>query len=121
MRRLYAFAVAFFVFTGTCLPQDHNVRIFLTGSDPALGNSSNVSAAEIGRSLDKHCPEVVLTIDQGKADYLLQARDTGAGPARKPYKFTLFGHSGDRVFSTETSRIDSTVKDVCVYVQKHRP
>jgi hypothetical protein len=120
MRKFSAFAVAFFVFAGTCQPQDQKVRIFLTGTDQTLGNSSNVSAAEIGKSLNKHCPEVVLTIEQEKAEYLLQARDTGAGPARKPYKFTLFGHSGDRVFSTETSRVDSAVKDVCIYVQKHK-
>jgi len=121
MRKLSVFAVVFFVFAATCQPQDHKVRIFLTGTDQTLGNRSNVSAAEVGKSLDKHCPEVVLTIEQGKAEYLLEARDTGAGPARKPYKFTLFGHSADRVFSTETSRVDSAVKDVCVYVQKHKP
>lgn len=120
MTRLSAFAIVFFVSAGTCHPQDHKVRIFLTGTDQSLVYGSNVSAAEIGKSLDKHCPEVVLTIEQSKADYLLQARDTGAGAARKPYKFTLFGHSGDRVFSTGTSRLDSAVKDVCVYLQKHQ-
>ena len=85
----------------TCHAQERKVRIFLTGTDQTLGSNSNVSAAEIGRSLDKHCPEVVLTIEQSKAQYLLQARNTEAGAARKPYKFTLFGDDGDRVFSTE--------------------
>ncbi len=60
-------------------------------------------------------------MEQERAEYLLEARNTGAGAARKPYKFTLFGPNGDRFFSTETSRLDSAVKDVCAYIQKHKP
>jgi hypothetical protein len=118
MRIIPTLAVAFFVFAGTCQSQEHKTRIFLTGTDQTLANSSNVSAAEIGKALDKHCPGVVLTIEQQRADYLLEAKDTGAGSMRKPYKFTLFDHTSDRVFSTETSRLDSAVKDVCIFVQK---
>jgi hypothetical protein len=121
MRKLTTFAVVFFLFAGTCQPQDHKIRIFLTGTDQTLGNRSNVSGAEIGNSLDKHCLEVVLTIEQQRADYLLEAKNTGAGAGRKPYKFTLFDHTSDRVFSTEISRLDSAVKDVCAYIQKHKP
>jgi hypothetical protein len=82
MRKLTTFAVVFFLFAGTCQPQDRKIRIFLTGTDQTLGNRSNVSVAEIGKSLDKHCPEVVLTIEQQKADYLLEAKNTGAGAGR---------------------------------------
>jgi hypothetical protein len=120
MRKVSALAVTFFVCAGTCQPQDHKTRVFLTGTDQTLGNTSNVSAAEVGKALDKHCPQVVLTIEQQKADYLLQATNTGAGVARKPYKFTLFDATSDRVFSTETSRLESAVKDVCAYIRKHK-
>ena len=91
--------------------QDHKLRVSLTPS-------SNVAAAPIGKSLDKHCPEVVVTVDQQRANYLLEAIDTGAGKARKPYKFTLFSPDGDRTFSTETAGLDSAVKDVCTYIRK---
>jgi len=111
MRKLPALAIVLFVSAGTCNPQDHKIRIFLTG---------NVSSAEVGRALDKHCPEVVLTIEQQRADYSLQAKNTGAGVARKPYKFTLFDATTDRVFSTETSRLDSAVKDVCAFVRNRK-
>jgi len=80
--------------------QEHKLRIFITAS-------SNVAAAPVGKSLDKHCPEVVVSVDQQKANYLLEAIDTGAGKARKPYKFTLFSPDGDRAFSTETALLDS--------------
>ncbi len=91
--------------------QNHKVRISIAGN-------SNVSAAGLGKSLDSHCAEVSLTLDAQKADYLLEAIYTGAGPARKPYKFTLFSHDGDRIFSTETARLDNAVKDVCAFIRK---
>jgi hypothetical protein len=118
--KLAAFTVAFLLFVGPCRPQVQKLRIFITGTDQASGNRSNVSAAEIGKSLDKHCPELIITIEQQKADYLMEAINTGAGAGRKPYKFTVFQPNGDRLFSTETSRLDSAVKDVCGYIQKHK-
>lgn len=109
--KLSALAVAFLALAATCRSQDHKTRIILTAE-------SSVSAAEVGKSLDKHCPDVVLTIEQPKSDFMLEAVNKGGG--RKPYKFTLFDHTSDRVFSTETTRLDNAVKDVCDYVQKRR-
>jgi hypothetical protein len=108
--KLSALAIAFLSLAATCRSQDHKTRIILTAE-------SSVTTAEVGKSLDKHCPDVVLTIEQPKADFMLEAANKGG---RKPYKFTLFDHTGDRVFSTETTRLDNAVKDVCAYVQKRR-
>jgi len=113
MRWVLVVAALIFAHGAACWAQDAKTRISLT-------ENSNVTSAEIGKSLDSHCPEVVLTADPRKADYTLEAINTGAGPARNPYKFTLFDHNGDRVYSTETSRKDSAVKDVCTYLAKHR-
>jgi hypothetical protein len=113
MRRLIPAALLLLVSTGMCGAQVHTSKIALT-------TSSNVSTAEVGKSLDSHCPDVIVTADLGKAEYLLEAINTGAGPARKPYKFTLFNHDADRIFSTETARIDSAVKDVCGFIEKHK-
>jgi hypothetical protein len=108
--KLSAVAIAFLALAPTCRSQDDKTRIVLTAE-------SSVSTAEVGKSLDKHCPDVVLTIEQSKADFMLEAANTSG---RKPYKFTLFDHSSDRVFSTETTLLDNAVKDVCAYVQKRR-
>lgn len=113
MRLLFAVALLPFVFAGTCRAQDNHVRISVT-------EKSNVSKAEIGKALNSHCRDVVITVEPEKADYLLEAIDTGAGPARKPYKFSLFNRGGDYVFSTETARVDNSVKDVCAFVEKHK-
>ena len=84
----------------------------------SLTPRSNVSTSEVGKDLDKHCPSVVLVMDAEKADYLLEAWDTGAGAGRKPYKFTVFNRGGDRIFSTETRGLAGAVKDVCAFVSK---
>jgi len=83
----------------------------------SLTPRSNVSTAGVGKELDRYCPIVIITDDAPKADYQLEAWDTGAGPGRKPYKFTLF-RNGDRVFSTETRGLASAVKDVCGFIKK---
>jgi len=92
--------------------QSNRTRISLTPR-------SNVSSSEVGKQLDHHCPNVVITNDSQKAAYNLEAWDTGAGAGRKPYKFTLF-KDGDRVFSTETRGVAGAVKDVCSYIEKRR-
>ena len=85
-----------------------------------MRENSNVSKAEIGKALNSRCPDVAITVDPEKADYLLEAINTGAGPARKPYKFSLFNRAGDYVFSTETAHVDNSVKDVCRFIEKHK-
>jgi hypothetical protein len=52
VRKLSLLAITLFVCAGTRQPQDHKIRIFLTGTDQTLGNGSNVSAAEVGKALD---------------------------------------------------------------------
>ena len=61
------------------------VQAQLTGSKLrlCLTASSNLAAAPIGKSLDKHCPKVVITVDTQKANYLLEAVNTHAGKGRE--------------------------------------
>lgn len=113
MRNRCTLTLLLLSFAGVCLAQKSETRISIT-------DRSNVSSAEVGKALDSHCADVIVTTDPARADYLLEAIYTGAGPARKPYKLTLFNHDTDRVFSTETARIDSGVKDVCAFIRKRR-
>jgi hypothetical protein len=116
MKRIAAIVLVGLALVGSALSQD-KIRVTLT-------LRSNVSTSEIGKGLDKRCPNVilsnaiVLSDDTSKARYALEAWNTGDGPGRKPYKFTLFSN-GDRMFSTETRGISGAVKDVCDYIQKH--
>jgi len=90
--------------------QEHKTRVSLTAS-------SNVASAAIQREFDSRCAEVVITVDQSKASYFLEAINTGAGKARAPYKFSLFDSAGDHTFGTETASLGSAVKDVCKFIQ----
>ena len=113
VKTLSTATLVLFILAGTCKAQDKKIRISVRGK-------SNVSNAEIGKALDSHCPNVSITVDPEKADYLLEAVYTGAGPARKPYKFSVFNRDGDFVFSTQTARVDNSVKDVCAFIEKHK-
>lgn len=58
-----------------CMGQTSRTRVSLTPR-------SNVSTSEVGKELDHHCPNVVITDDLQKAAYNLEAWDTGAGAGR---------------------------------------
>jgi hypothetical protein len=71
----------------TFLGQEHKIRVSLTAS-------SNVVSAAIQKEFDSRCPEVVITVDPSKANYSLEAINTGSGKLRNPYKFSLFDPTG---------------------------
>lgn len=110
MNQRIALAVVLFMGLSTITTaQSKQTRISLT-------SRSNVSTSEVGKELDQYCHTVIITDDVQKADYQLEAWNTGAGAGRKPYKFTLF-QNGDRVFSTETRGLEGAVKDVCGFIK----
>jgi hypothetical protein len=113
MRKFYIlkYALLLLLMTAPAAAQSRQTRIILTPR-------SNVSTAEVGKELDHHCPVVVITEDAQKANYQLEAWDSGGGPGSKPYKFTLFNNNGDRVFSTETRGLAGAVKNVCGFIKK---
>jgi len=82
------------------------LRIFLS---PA----SNIPSADVLKNLSDKCPNVSLTVDPKKSDFMVEARWVGR------YEFTVFKHGGDAVYSTQTSFLHNAVKDVCHYVNSH--
>jgi hypothetical protein len=92
----------------------------------ALSQSSTVPAAFFVENFPKlGCPNVFMTIDATKADYVLEAQNThfektGRGDKNKFEKsqYTLFGKDGTAVFSTQTSTDKNSVKNVCKYLTK---
>jgi hypothetical protein len=76
-----------------------------------MSPNSTVPSADIVKNLLEKCPNVTITLDSTKSDFMLEA---GGWPGN--YKFTLFKHGGDAVFSTETHLLSNAVKDVCKYV-----
>jgi hypothetical protein len=108
MKRISAGVAMLFLFfwasAGTARAQHGPVRIY-------LAPSSMVYQADIVRHLGNKCPNVTLTLDSKKSDYMLDARGWSGH-----YKFTLFRHGGDAVFSTQTQMMSNSVKDVCRFI-----
>jgi hypothetical protein len=78
-----------------------------------LSPRSTVPPGEVLRHLGSHCPNVGLTQDSKRSDFMLEAWGWSGN-----YRFTVFAHGGDAVYSTSTMRLGNAVKDVCTFVNR---
>ncbi|MFZ0737894.1 MAG: hypothetical protein WA002_07090 [Candidatus Acidiferrales bacterium] len=72
---------------------------------------STVPNADLLKNLDNKCSNVGITLDPKKSDFMLQAFGWSGN-----YRFTVFRHGGQAVFSTKTVMLSNAVKDVCRYI-----
>jgi hypothetical protein len=93
---------------GTAKAQTKPLKLFLS---PA----STVASADIVKNLGNKCSNVSITLDSKKSDFMLEAWGWSGH-----YKFTVFKHGGDAVFSTSTVMLSNAVKDVCHYVSSQK-
>ena len=80
-----------------------------------LSPASIVPTADLLKNLREKCPNVSITLDSKKSDYMLEA-----GGWSGQYKFTVFKHGGDAVFGTSTLLLSNAVKDVCHFVNAQK-
>ena len=85
------------------------LSVFVSGTDYGGGRT----ASETGGHLIKVCPELTITLDREKADYILVRDYTGAGPGRKPQKVTVFNRNHELIFAGADRSIAGAVKDAC--------
>lgn len=68
-----------------------------------LSPKSNISTAQIAEGFAKYCPNVVLTQNDAKADYILEAAETVSaddGTTYNRWHFTLMNKDGDVLMTT---------------------
>lgn len=108
MKRIAAAAgmlfMLFWASAGTAQAQRGPVKLYMS-------KRSMVPAGEIVRHLQNRCPNVSITMDDKKSDYMLDA----VGWSGR-YRFTLYRRGGDVVFSTTTQMLTNSVKDVCRFI-----
>lgn len=113
---------------------DGRVRVFVTdseswemrGSGSAGGNSNGWGAsssfsggarpqtAEIIKTLNQRCPEITVTDNLGKADFVIVLdHEGGKGLIRHRNKIAVFNRDGDDIFSDSTRELGNAVKDAC--------
>jgi hypothetical protein len=101
---LLASILFFFAGAGIASADPRPVKLFLS---PA----STISSADLMKHIVEKCPNVAMTLDSKKSDFMLEA-----GGWSGNYKFTVYQHGGVAVYSTTTRMLSNAVKDVCKYV-----
>jgi len=118
MRKLIVAVLALVCGTGL-LAQQAAKRVFLSPK-------STISTAEIAEGLGKYCPNVVLTQNEAKADYVLEAAETisaDEGTTQRHWHFTLFNPDGDVLLTTHpeyhlSHKFKHHFEAVCKFINK---
>jgi hypothetical protein len=76
-----------------------------------MSPNSTVPRSEIIKKINEKCPNVGVTLDSVKSNFMLEAWGWSGR-----YRFTVFKHGGDAVFSTSTAMLSNAVKDVCKFL-----
>ena len=76
--------------------------------------------AEIIKTFGEPCPEVTVTRNADRADYVLTlGHEGGKGLVRKDNKWALFNKGGDATGSGSTRSLGNSVKDACSCIAKN--
>ncbi len=89
-----------------------------------LSPKSNLDTASISEGFAKYCPNVVITENESKADYLLEASSKTTytdGDSSSHWHFTLFNKDGDVLMTTHPERhfahrFKHHFESVCKYI-----
>lgn len=108
-RTLMGVAILFLAAAGSVSAQERPLKLLISPR-------STIPAGEVLRHLSSHCPNVSITLDAKKSDYMLEA-----GGWSGNYHFIVFGKGGDALYSTSTSRLGNAAKDVCKFVNSQKP
>jgi hypothetical protein len=96
MRTLSVMFIVCLMTTTISSAQEHTKRVFLSPK-------SNVTTSEVAEGFAKYCPNVVLTQNETKADYVLEAAETVSadeGTTYHRWHFTLMNLDGDILMTT---------------------
>ena len=90
--------------------------IFGTGSGGARPQT-----AEIIKTFRERCPEVTVTINKERADYIvLLEHEGGKSFVQRDNKVAVFTPDGDAIYSGSTVTLGNSVKDACAAIRKDR-
>lgn len=94
------------------------VLVFVAASMPVLGQApatkrvmlspkSNIDTASVSEGFAQNCPNVVVTENESKADYILEASNKTTysdGDSYSHWHFTLLNREGDVLMTTHPER-----------------
>jgi hypothetical protein len=77
-----------------------------------MARQSNVPSVDIMKNLSEKCPNVTITTNPERSDYMLRAIWT---PDDR-YRFEVIAKGGDAIYATKTVLLSNAVKDVCKFL-----
>jgi len=84
-----------------------------------ISGGAKPQTAEIIKTLQERCPEVIVTKNEKRADYVLLLQHEGGKIfLRKDNKFVLFDANGDAIASGSTRSLGNAVKDACSAIRQ---
>ena len=95
----------------------------IAGGVSGAGSSGGArpQRAEIMKTFGERCPQVTVTINRERADFvLILDHEGGKGFYRKNNKTALFNKDGDMIHSGSTRSLGNAVKDACEAITKKR-
>jgi hypothetical protein len=75
---------------------------------------STVPVPDILKNLGEKCPNVTITQNSRKSDFMLEAVGWSGN-----YHFTVYKRGGDAIYATQTQWLSNAIKDVCKFVNSH--
>jgi len=81
-----------------------------------LARQSTVPEVDIMKNFSDHCPNVTLTTNPQRSDYMLYA-----GGWSGEYRFMVIAKGGDTLYATKTVLLSNAVKDVCKFLGSRNP
>ena len=131
------FAVGTFLTLGVALAAE-KPRVFITESqalnvtnDAAAGDSKSAlsltggntpQSLDVIKSFTQRCPEVLVTGDREKADYLVRLDHEAVNPTTpflRGNKVAVFDKSSDLVYSSSARILGNVVKGACAAILGH--
>ena len=77
---------------------------------------STMATSQLLKGFRESCPSLVITSEEGSADYVIEAEREKDTEWMKHYRITLFDKEGKAVFSTDKHSPGAATKDVCKFL-----
>jgi hypothetical protein len=91
------------------------------GGSSWMAGGARPQTAEIIKTLDERCPEITVTNNLNKANFVLTLdHEGGKGLLAHRNKIAVFNQDGDDVFSDSTRELGNSVKDACAAMLKSK-
>ncbi len=87
----------------------------------AVRGGARPQRVEIMKTFSQRCPQIIITIYEAKADFIVfLEHEGGKGAIRKDNKVAVFNHNGDMLFANSTRSLGNSVKDACGVITGNR-